>query len=225
MRHVALALACVLGSCAQPLPPPGQIVVTVDTDAPVPSARDAPLALTRLSPLVDRARIEVLVDGNPLAGSSRDFALDEQLLRDQKLSFGVVPAPHDDAVAVRVRLFRADRVHAGEPAPGTTLDTVVTLPPVPTDGITEVSVVLRVDDFGRRVGPIPASPGRPAASSVGTWRGGHHQTCGGAPSGRCAFPAARSSWGIPSSGAGPSRTTSWRSASRGCLPSTWVAPR
>lgn len=178
-RPCALALMCAMGGCVEPLPPRGQLLLYVDTDAPVPAPRGAAFDPGRLSALVDRARFEVLVDGDVLPGSSRDFVLDEDLLRAQRLSFGVLPAPGDGAVAVRVRLFRADRVRSEEPPPGVALDTVVSLPPVAPEGITEVSIVLRVDDFGRQIGPVPATPGRPAASVVGTWRGGRHVPCDG----------------------------------------------
>jgi formylglycine-generating enzyme len=185
-RHVvfALALACSLGSCTEDLPPRGQIVLFVDTDAPVPQAREAERDFTRLAPLVDRARFDVLVDGKPLVGSSREFDLNETSLREREVSIGVVSAPGDGAVSVRVRLFRADRVRAQEPPAGTTLETLVTLPAVGEDGITAVSVVLRADDFGKIVGPIPATPGKPTQSSVNTWRGGRHVACAGEPTAR-----------------------------------------
>ena len=178
-RLWGLAFLCAFGGCVEPLPPRGQILLYVDTDAPVPAPRGAPFDPGRLSPLVDRARFEVLVDGEVLPGSSRDFALDEDLLRAQRLSFGVLPAPGDGAVAVRVRLFRADRAQTGEPPAGVALDTVVSLPPVASEGVTEVSIVLRADDFGQRIGPVPATPGRPPASVVATWRGGRHVACAG----------------------------------------------
>ena len=95
-----------------------QLVLFVDTDAPVPPARDAPVDRKRLSPLVDRARFEVLVDGKPLAGSSRDFAIDEELLRSQRLSFGVMPAPNDGGVAVpRAAVPRRSRAIGRAAAP------------------------------------------------------------------------------------------------------------
>ena len=175
-----LGIAVALASCSRELAPTGQFVLYVDTDAPVPQA-DGAGDRTRLSPLVDRGRFEVLVGGVPVPGSSRDVPLDERLLREQKLSFGIVPSPSDPTLTVRVRLFRADRISSSEIPPGVTLDTTVTLPPISGDGITELSVVLHTDDFGKAIGPVPAASGRPAASLVGSWRGGHHVPCGAPP--------------------------------------------
>jgi sulfatase modifying factor 1 len=195
---LAVAIAWLVGSCASPLPPKGQLIVYVDTDAPVPPARGAAVDGTRLSPLVDTVRFEVLADGRILPGSSRDFALDEDVLRQRKVSFGVLPSPGDGAVTVRVRLFRADRVRAEEPEAGTTLDTTVTMPPVPEEGITEVSVLLHVDDFGLRLGPVPPVLGRTPQSVVGTWHGGHHTPCSGAaPDGQACVPGGSFFFGDP----------------------------
>lgn len=169
------AITAALG-CARELPPAGQILLYVDTDAIVaqPGLEDP----GRLSPLVDRARVEVLQDGRPVANSARDVPIDAPMLRDRRLSFGIVPPSGATNVGVRVRLFRADRVLDAEPPPGVTLDTTVVLPPVGDDGIAELSVLLRADDFGGPVGPVPAASGRPAASLVNTWRGGRRVPCG-----------------------------------------------
>jgi formylglycine-generating enzyme len=177
-----VAAVAFASSCAKALEPNGQFILYVDTDVPVPLAATSPRGdPARLSPLVDRARFEVLTDGKPLAGSSRDFPIDEDLLRARRLSFGIVPAPSDSTIAVRVRLFRADRVTSSALPAGVTLDTTVTLPPISGDGIKDISVVLRADDFGKIIGPIPATLGRPASSLVGTWRGGRHVACGAPP--------------------------------------------
>ena len=131
-RAVVVALvACtaVTGACDRELPPVGQIVVHVDTDAivrePIGAADDPAL----LSPLVDRARFEVLRGGAPLANSTRDLAVDASMFRERRVSFGVVAPPGATDVSVRIRLFRADRVLTNELAPGVTLDSTVVLPP------------------------------------------------------------------------------------------------
>ena len=168
-RPSTLAAVVALSSCDRELPPTGQIVLFVDTDAPVPLG--VPTGdRTRLSPLVDRARFEVLANDVALPGSSRDVVLDEGLLREQRLSFGIVPPASDPvSIKVRIRLFRADRVTSNEPPPGVTLETTVLLPPIADEGITELSVVLRTDDFGkggkgRVIPPVAATPGRPTSS-------------------------------------------------------------
>jgi formylglycine-generating enzyme required for sulfatase activity len=168
----------VMIGCARSLPPSGQLVLFVDTDAIVTSADKDP---TRLSSQVDRARFELIADGKPLQGSMRVFPIDEELVRTQRLSFGIAPVANDAAVAVRVRLYRADRALADEVPAGVALDTTVSLPPVADEGIVEVSVVLSADDFGRAVGPVPAVPGRPPSSRVGTWHGGRHAGCATPP--------------------------------------------
>lgn len=191
-----------LSSCIGTLEPGGQVVLYVDTDAPLPSsAPGAPTGdRTRLSPLVDRARFEVLAGGVLLPGSSRDVSLDDGLLREQRLSFGIVPSPSDPTITVRVRLFRADRIFSSDLPTGVTLDTIVTLPPISGDGITELSVVLHTDDFGKTIGPIPATAGRPAASEVGTWRGGHHVACSAPPgAGEACVPGGSFMFGDPAS--------------------------
>ncbi len=192
------ALLLLLFACSRELPPAGQVVLYVDTDAIVRPAAGAPDDRTRLSPMIDRARFEVLLDGKPLANNTRDVAVDEQMLRDKKLSFGIVPPAHRDGVTVRVRLFRADRVFGAEPDPGVALDTTVTLPQVGDDGIVEASVLLKTDDFGTSIGPIPATPGAPATSKVSTWRGGKRVQCtSGAASGEACVPGASFFFGNP----------------------------
>jgi formylglycine-generating enzyme required for sulfatase activity len=168
----------VLVGCTRSLPPRGQIVLYVDTDAIVASSNKDP---KRLSAQVDRARFEILVDGRPLGGSARVFPIDDELVRTQRLSFGIAPVANDAAVAVRVRLYRTDRALTDEIPPGVTLDTTVSLPPVADDGIIELSILLSADDFGRTVGPVPAAPGRPPPSRVGTWHGGAHVGCATPP--------------------------------------------
>lgn len=171
------------GACDRTLPPAGQVVVFIDTDAIVPEGEvDAGRgAETRLSVLVDRARLEVLVDGSTLPNSTRDVAVDAAMLRDHRLSFGVSPAPHQTNVTVRVRLFRADRVMDLEPPMGVTLDSTISLPSVEEEGVVLVSVLLKADDFGARLGPLPATVGEPPPSLVNSWRGGQRVQCKGAP--------------------------------------------
>ena len=173
-----LVVLVVLVGCTRSLPPRGQVVLFVDTDAIVASNDKDP---KRLSPQVDRARFEILVDGRPLGGSARVFPIDDELVRTQRLSFGIAPVANDAAVAVRVRLYRADRALADEIPAGITLDTTVSLPPVADEGIVELSILLSADDFGRPIGPVPAARGRPPPSRVGTWHGGLHVGCATPP--------------------------------------------
>ena len=199
MKRVApLLLAVAAVACERERPPAGQIVLYVDTDAMVREPSGAASDPALLAPMIDRARFEVLRDGQPLPNSARDVAIDAAMLREGRVSFGIVPPPGLVTASVRVRLFRADRVFGPEPEPGVTLDTTVALPPVAEDGIVEQHVVLRTDDFGLRLGPIPSAPGRPARSLVGTWRGGRRVACAeGARPGEACVPGASFFFGNP----------------------------
>lgn len=185
-------------ACSRELPPAGQIVLYVDTDAVVREPAGAEPDPAMLSPMVDRARFEVLRDGVPVPNSTRDVPIDAAMLRERRLSFGVVPPPGLGSVSVRVRLFRADRVTSDELPPGVTLDTTVALPPVAEDGIIELSVVLKTDDLGLRVGPVAPSPGPPSRSLAGTWRGGRRLQCAdGSFPGEACVPGAAFFYGTP----------------------------
>lgn len=181
VRRVALlGIAVVLApACQEELLPRGHLVLHVDTDAVVPQSDGVSGGPTRLAVMVDRVLFDVLVRGQAVAGASRTFAVDERMLSDGRLSIGVVPPPGSTDVSARVRLFRADRVTETEPPPGVTLDTTVALPPVPDEGRTDVNVVLRVADFGKRIGPVPASPGTASHAAVGTYGGARRRRCEG----------------------------------------------
>jgi formylglycine-generating enzyme required for sulfatase activity len=186
------------GGCQEELPPAGQFVVFVDTDAVVREVRGKEPDSLALSPLVDRARFEVSSDGKPVPNSTRDVAVDAAMLREKRLSFGVVAPAGARAVTVRVRLFRADRVSGSEPESGVTLDTTVALPPTPAEGIAPVNVLLTTDDMGTQVGPIAPASGPPTRSAVGTWRGGKRVECGeGARPGETCIPGASFFFGNP----------------------------
>ena len=199
LAGMTIALAASSSSaCVRALPPTGQIVLYVDTDAIVRAAPGVPVALTSLSPMIDRARFAVLQGGKPLPNSTRDVPIDAQMLQERRLSFGVVLPPHETDVTVRVRLFRADRVFGAEPDPGVTLESVVALPPVEEEGLTELSIVLHANDFGVPIGPVPPSPGALGSSLVGTVRGGKRVPCtGDAERGAACVPGATFFFGNP----------------------------
>ena len=191
---VALAFACsgLAGACDRELPPTGQVIVYVDTDAIVRESVGTADDPARLSPIVDRARFEVLRGGAPLANSTRDLAVDASMFRERRVSFGVVPPPGATDISVRIRLFRADRVLTSEPEAGVTLDATVVLPPVGEEGIVDLGVVLLTEDIGvRKEGVVPTT-GIPASSRVGTWRGGRRVDCseGARPNEACVPGAA-----------------------------------
>jgi formylglycine-generating enzyme len=182
----------VTGACDRELPPLGQVVVYVDTDAIVRSPAGSVEDPALLSPLVDRARFEVLRGGVPLANSTRDVVVDAAMFRERRVSFGVVAPPGATDVSVRIRLFRADRVLTNEPEAGVSLDSTVVLPPVPEEGIVDVGVILFTDDFGVHRDAVAPTIGVPSSSRVGTWRGGRRVDCseGARPNEACVPGAA-----------------------------------
>jgi formylglycine-generating enzyme len=184
--------------CSRELPPTGQIVLHVDTDAILPDPIGAPPDTTRLSPLVDRARFEVLVDGDARPISARDVVVDAAMFHERRVSFGIVPPASVTTVKARVLLFRADRVLADTLESGVTLETLVALPAVPAEGIVDVSVILHADDFGLKLGPLAPQPGSIGQSLVNTWHGGHRVPCsGGARPGEACVPGGAFFFGNP----------------------------
>jgi formylglycine-generating enzyme required for sulfatase activity len=171
--------ALVLALCAAGCGNSGQFLVHVDTDAPLPAGLGEPPDATRPPYLFDRLRIEVLRDGEPAleSGARRDFAVDERAFRESRVSVGVRPRPGDNALEVRVRLFRGDRLSGGEPPAATTLDTRVTLPPLGARDVVDLTVRLAVDDIGTPQGPFAAERGLPGPSRVGTWPGAQVTPC------------------------------------------------
>lgn len=187
------ALVCVAGaaasSCAHhtaTLPPNGQLVLYVDTDAPLPAPIGSSLGAGEPPPLFDRLRIDVVPPGasEPCAVCSHEFDVDRDLVGQGRASIGVTPPVGATGYRVRVRLFRAAFVEEGEPRADATLETVASLPPIASEGLTEVTVVLHTDDVARPVGTLddPVAPiaGRPSGALVGTWAPAHRRPCAGA---------------------------------------------
>jgi formylglycine-generating enzyme required for sulfatase activity len=160
---------------------PGQIVLYVDTDAPVPSPGGPPA-------LFDRVRIEVFEPGasEPCGACVNTFDLDADLLRQKKASIGVAPRENTDGYRARVRLYlRTLTTGDGDPDPTATIDVTVRLPPIAAEGKVELTVPLHVDDVGVPVGspetPVAPIAGAPAASEVGAWSGAQRVPCAGDP--------------------------------------------
>ncbi len=185
---LAATMVCACGGqTPDELPPVGQIVLHIDTDAPVPPApgeREPPDATPWL---FDRLRIEVLRGGQIVPGAvslaDRDFAVHRGRFAGGPVSVGLVPPPGDSTLVARVRLFRADHARDGEPAVSATIEATIALPPVTAEGKVDVSVRLRGDDVGAPRGatsPI-ASEGPLGASQVGGWERPRPRTCPGSP--------------------------------------------
>lgn len=179
---VALSAACA-GETSSTLPPAGQLLVYVDTDAPLPPAPGDTLAPTDPAPLFDRIRVDVYGPGatTPCAECTHEFDVDRVLVGAGHASIGVSPRPATSGYRVRVRLFRAAYVKGGQPRADATLDTIASLPPIAAEGITEVTITLRTDDVARPIGsldaPIAPDVGRPAGGLAGTWPGAKRSSC------------------------------------------------
>ncbi|PKN45680.1 MAG: hypothetical protein CVU63_08560 [Deltaproteobacteria bacterium HGW-Deltaproteobacteria-20] len=118
-----LVFSLALASCGvDDLPPEGQVVLHVATDAPLP------LALGQVPPdshvaLFDRLSFEVFPPGSsePCDACFRAFEVDEAMFRASRASVGIVSAAA--GVRVRVRLFRGN-LDAPSPRDTSTIESV-----------------------------------------------------------------------------------------------------
>jgi sulfatase modifying factor 1 len=162
-------------SCARSVPPEGQLVIFVTTDAPVGPAGP--------TPLFDRLRVEVLLPGEstPCDGCAREFALDDDRMARGEASFGFFPRVHTPGHRAVVRLFRSGGTASGEPRPASTLQSTVALPEVADEGVVEITVTLRLADLARPRGsldaPVAVDPGRPPPGLVGSFPGARLVPC------------------------------------------------
>ncbi|MEZ4375058.1 MAG: SUMF1/EgtB/PvdO family nonheme iron enzyme [Polyangiaceae bacterium] len=181
MKHPAWLLLAALGlttGCGEEsLPPRGQVVLYINTDAPLPSAPgEAPAAV---APLFDRLKLEVFPPGSDTTcqGCTRELAADTELFRSG-VSFGLVGAA---GTRIRARLFRSAFLLGDEPRAESTLEAVVELPGVSADGVVELHVDLLVDSLGAPLGSLSAphaagsGPGQPEL--VGSWWGAQRKDC------------------------------------------------
>ncbi len=174
----ALALAALVAlspSCAREVPPEGQLLIFVTTDAPV--GPGGPTAL------FDRMRVEVMRPGErePCAGCTREFALDDDRMARGDASFGFFPRPHTAGYRARVRIYRSGGTASGEPRRASTLERTVTLPEVAALGVVEITVTLDLADLARPLGsldaPMTAEAGRPRPGVVGSFPGARAVPC------------------------------------------------
>ena len=186
---VVLAAGLALGCdarMAKVLPPIGQVLLYVTTDAPLPPA-DGTAPGAEVQPgLFDHLRLEVFTPGakEPCAGCSRDFDLDSDAVSNDRVSFGVVADPGMSGYVVRARIFRGISVKGDQPPTLSTIDSYVGLPVVAAEGIVIAHVLLRVEDVGRTMGslenPVASADGKPDFSRIGVWTGARRVPCTGA---------------------------------------------
>jgi formylglycine-generating enzyme required for sulfatase activity len=199
----------VAGCSSQGTPLP-QVVLVVDTDAPVSGQL---LQHPEMSPdaAIDTVRVDVINGTNVI--DFRDLVVSEP--SDWPLSFGIAPqkgAP--SSLRVRVRAFRGFFAQAGtlgmtatlEPPKEVTIDRLVDVP-LPIQGVLTLQIVLREDCLGVPSSSLdgttcvdadhmsaPISSGtaivaEEPASLVGTWSGALAVPCAApAPAGQTCIP-------------------------------------
>lgn len=187
----AIALVASLGACESlddpKLPPEGQILLYVDTDAIVPLAPTEPSEETLPGPIFDRLRIEMMepgVDG-PCKDCTREFAVDRRMFKAASVSVGLVPRVGAGGHRARVTLYRTFRSEIAGPRPASSLVSIIALPTTAAEGIIPVHVVLRTENLGTTQGsldaPLPAGAGPPPPSLVDTWAKEQRVTCAEPP--------------------------------------------
>jgi len=152
---------------------PNQLIVTFDTDAPLPAA-DGVDPLDGPTPLFDRLRVDVLQpDGTVCSGCTNDFAVTRDMFVASEVSIGV-PLPSESGWTLRARLYLARFAQDGEPPPDATIDATVALPDA-ADNPGTAGVFLSTDAVGvPEEGPLGSVA---SSSAVGTWSGAARVGC------------------------------------------------
>ena len=172
MRAPLFALALLVIGCSEELPPEGQVVVTVWTDAPLPgdTGTDAPGGVPAL---FDRLRFDIVPPGSdtPCDDCSREFGIDHETVASGRASIGVAPPIGEEGWRVRVRLYRSGGTLSPDPRPASTLEKVIALPPVNAEGKVPLSVVLWTDTVAFPVGSLtePREPDTAPFPPPGAW--------------------------------------------------------
>ena len=184
MRAPLFALALLVIGCSEELPPEGQVVVTVWTDAPLPgdTGTDAPGGVPAL---FDRLRFDIVPPGSdtPCDDCSREFGIDHETVASGRASIGVAPPIGEEGWRVRVRLYRSGGTLSPDPRPASTLEKVIALPPVNAEGKVPLSVVLWTDTVAFPVGSLtePREPDTAPFPPPGAWGGARRRFCAEPP--------------------------------------------
>jgi formylglycine-generating enzyme len=220
---VAPILVLSAGACssgAKTAPPVAQVVLHVDTDAPVVhDSSDAAPGWTDPIPLFDRLHVDLYPPGasTPCSDCSNEFSVSFEDFTAGNVSLGLVPNPGDTGWVARVELtVELFELSTGDIDPDTTIDAWVTLPTVNAGQVTDVTIVLSTSATGQPSGslqaPVDPAAGPPSASEVGTWPSAQRVTCStNVPSGAVCVPGGAYWMGASSATAlvpGASRT--WR---------------
>ncbi len=151
------ACVCLLAACA----PSSEVLMSVDTDAPVPA-------------LFDRLRIDVSAPDGTLR-ETREISVTDEMFRARQVSFGVAAPVGESGWSVRLRLYRGP---GSEPRRTSTIDGVVSLPPLDRTSVRPLSVFLETESIGIEQQPLESAPAA-ASSRVGSWDGAAPQPCSG----------------------------------------------
>ncbi len=180
-------VACALAfSCGDRVKPPiGQVLLFVDTDAPLPAAVGDSLGPSDPPPLFDRVRIDVFAPSasTPCDGCIHEFDLDRTLVNEHHASVGITTPPGVSGYVARVRLFRGAYVELGEPRADATVESVIALPSTNAEGVVSVTAMLATENVaapqGSLANPIGAELRTPRGLA-GTWAAAKRTACSGA---------------------------------------------
>ena len=182
---LALVSAQCGGAGTTTLPPEGQVLLYVTTDAPLPPPPGQELGPSDVPPLFDTVQFDVFPPGEARAcpTCSRRFPIDRDLVDHGHASIGIATPFGTAGYRARVRIFRAVAQRDGEPVDAAALGAIVLLPPLSAEGKVELTVDLKTDSVGTIDGsldaPAVASRGRPSPRHVGTWPSAQRRPCSG----------------------------------------------
>ncbi len=184
MKRASLFVFACVASCTNALPPQGQVLLFVDTDALLPAA---PGQVATAPALFDRLRVEVFASGEslPCEGCTREFAINQQQVGKAQASFAILNPAQKMGVRARLRLYRTTGGFVVEPRVTSTLESVVLLPDVGAEGVVSVHVLLATESVGSPQGtldaPLAALPGPAKGGLAGMWASAYRVPCADAP--------------------------------------------
>ncbi|MEJ7729238.1 MAG: SUMF1/EgtB/PvdO family nonheme iron enzyme [Polyangiaceae bacterium] len=180
----AVAVTVLLGCGADELPATGQVLLYLDTDAPLPPPSGQAVDPDQPAALFDTARVDILAPDGDCPQCSHEFSVDRQRM-GVGASLGVLTPTDAAGYVARVRLFRVAVLEQGEPRPDSTIERTVALPEAVDGRIEEIIVFLPTDSvahpFGTQQEPVDPEPGPPTTQRAGTWPGAQPASCTGVP--------------------------------------------
>jgi formylglycine-generating enzyme required for sulfatase activity len=224
---VALAGACLrCGSGSDA--PRGQVVLFIDTDAPIASQSLVPAEEFKRDASVDTLRIDILDDQDrPIRGKTRQISASD--LVNWPVSFGLESSAEAKLARLRLRAFRARFAEARtdpdtqaqlyEPVAGYTIDRVVEVP-LPEKGAFGLRVVLHAQCRGKRPDFVRRTTcvDDPDPLSLGSFRSGLEVLPTGSERDPNALPARPLAWWPGSQADCPAGPPAQNDATRVCIP-------